>query len=448
MSALAAVTALGALIGAHNLGSKSIWGDEAISIQYARGSLRSLGHVVANTDPNMSLYYFLLHFWVRISGEGAAAVRSLSLVFGVLALPAIYLVGERLFGRWAGVVAAALLAVNAYFVIYEQDARAYTLVTLLVILSSYLFLRLIDRSSWGGHIAYVIVSALAVYSHLFAVFVLLVHAGTLICLRRREVLSSAWVATAAALAVLCTPLLVFVMHAGSGSIAWLPSPTFASVHGLFTSWTGGSHVGLALLVGLGALALVPGERPWRARFAAAWFLVPIVLSLVISTVKTIFGYPYVIVSLPGLLLLAAAGAVRLPRRALAVAAVAAVVALPMPGLRHWYNHSWMEDWRGATEFAFARARPGDALAVVPSTARSPVDYYARRWGKSIPPDIAPAGHVVFRLHGRLWLLLDAPSSEDDPSVRALVRELGPGYRVTSTRKFAQLWVLTVARETA
>src|SRR2546425_3307417 len=119
---------LAAGLGFLRLGAKSGWLDEAESVAHARLGVRSLLHVLDGGDPNMGLYYVLLHFWIRIFGESESAVRGLSVLFGVLAVPAIYLVGARLFGRAAGLVAALLLAVNAFFIQYAQEARSYSLV--------------------------------------------------------------------------------------------------------------------------------------------------------------------------------------------------------------------------------------------------------------------------------------------------------------------------------
>jgi hypothetical protein len=59
----------------------------------------------------MVLYYVLLRGWTGL-GSGELAVRSLSVVAGVAAIPAIYLLGKRLFGPKAGRVAALLLSVH------------------------------------------------------------------------------------------------------------------------------------------------------------------------------------------------------------------------------------------------------------------------------------------------------------------------------------------------
>src|SRR2546423_8067693 len=110
--------------------------------------------------------------WIHL-GHGEAWLRALAAVAGALAIPAIYFLGRELWGRGAGLMAALLLALNAYHIRYSQEARSYSLAALLVILSSYFLVRLLRQPSPGIRWKYSAASALAVYSHFYAVLVLL-----------------------------------------------------------------------------------------------------------------------------------------------------------------------------------------------------------------------------------------------------------------------------------
>src|SRR4029077_921479 len=121
-------------------------------------------------DPNMMLYYVLLHFWSVIAGNSPLALRMPSILFSVAAVPAIYLLGRRLFNQSVGFIAALLLAGNATAIDYAQIIRSYSLVILLVVASSFFFVKLVAlpkaraRDAWP----YIIASVLAVYAHLHA----------------------------------------------------------------------------------------------------------------------------------------------------------------------------------------------------------------------------------------------------------------------------------------
>ena len=120
----------------------------------------------------MSLYYFLLHHWLRF-GSSEGFVRALSVLFAVASIPAIYILGRRLFDSQVGLTAAALLAVNAYHVQFSQDARSYSLMVLLCLFSSWYFLKCLTEPSRRNRAAYILSSALAVYAQFFSLLLVL-----------------------------------------------------------------------------------------------------------------------------------------------------------------------------------------------------------------------------------------------------------------------------------
>src|SRR6266851_9632525 len=52
----------------YRLGSPSIWFDEAFSVELARQPLPLIWHIIWGPEPNMELYYLVLHFWLGLTG--------------------------------------------------------------------------------------------------------------------------------------------------------------------------------------------------------------------------------------------------------------------------------------------------------------------------------------------------------------------------------------------
>src|SRR5713226_4321396 len=52
----------------YRLGVPSIWFDEAFSVELARQPLPLLWHIIFGSEPNMELYYLLLHGWLAVTG--------------------------------------------------------------------------------------------------------------------------------------------------------------------------------------------------------------------------------------------------------------------------------------------------------------------------------------------------------------------------------------------
>jgi mannosyltransferase len=161
---------------------QSLWYDEGFSVYLARMNLSEITTRTAH-DIHPPFYYYLLHFWLLVFGSTEFSLRFLSALFGVLAVPLIYVAGKRLLSEDGGLLAAALTAISPLFLWYSQEARMYTLVTFLCLLSTYLLLRVMDgKGRWAvTGAAYVLVNAVAVYTHFYAFFVLAFHFLFFVC---------------------------------------------------------------------------------------------------------------------------------------------------------------------------------------------------------------------------------------------------------------------------
>jgi mannosyltransferase len=114
------------------------WMDEAITTGIALHPLDKIPHVL-RYDGNPPLYYMLLHLWIRAFGDSVDATHSLSVLFGILTIPAGGWGAWRLFGRRAGVMAAILFAFNAWLTSYAQETRMYELMGLWGVLATTFF---------------------------------------------------------------------------------------------------------------------------------------------------------------------------------------------------------------------------------------------------------------------------------------------------------------------
>jgi 4-amino-4-deoxy-L-arabinose transferase-like glycosyltransferase len=428
-AAAAVVVASG--LGLYHLGSRSLWGDEAFSVTLARKPFGEFWHVVAESQANMSLYYVLLRGWTTL-GDGEAVVRLLSLFAGVLAVGVLYRAAERLFDRRVATLAALLLAVNGFFLRYAQEARSYSLVLLLTTVATVLFLKLEERRAPSLDAAYVAVGALAMYAHFFAAFVL---AGHLLALAIAGRPMRAQLLRLAAVAVLAVPLALFALFRDAGQISHLTRPTPTYVVDTLRMLAGGTGALLALY----ALAVVLAAAGWRRRrdwpmaVAATWAATPVVGSLVISLGKPLWAPRFLIVALPGIVLLVAAGLTRLPLPATAAVGALLLALSSLHVLRT--QGKPQEDFRAATAFVLANEQPGDAAAFYRTSRRIPFEYYARREGAGALPrsllptspygrfdmvrdyrhtwitqaELAAIGDAASR--GRLWLLLSRSENE-------------------------------------
>jgi mannosyltransferase len=395
------LTILAIGVASYRLGSKSLWLDEAISADHARVGLTDLWKVVTDSDPNQGLYYVLLNFWTRLFGYDEAALRSLTVLLGALAVPAMVLLGKRLFGRATGLTAGLLLALSPFLVHYEQTARSYALLVLLVVLSSYFFVCELEQPSRATRVGFVLTSTLAFYTHYLAAFVLVVLPLTLLAVKRRAALTRDWLVTGGAIAILCAPEAVFAVRRGNPP-EWIPSPSLSSLTDLPSELAGGTALSIALLflVCYWVVRAAADRRRWPVGFVAAWFVIPVLLDFAVSKLGTSFFISYyLIIALPAFLLLAANGLVRLPGRATQMGALGLLIIGSGVGISDWYDKPSQEDYRSATRYIMERERPNDGIIYEPSFIRLGVDYYQLLAGNSKPALTGIGVHQP-----RIWLV--------------------------------------------
>lgn len=438
--AAGALLLLALLVNVVHLGSKSMVLDECASAAYARADRIELIHVLVRSDPNMSLYYVLLNFWVRVFGDSEAALRVPSALFGALTVPAFYLLGRRLFGATAGLVAGLLLALNPFMVRYAQTARSYSLLALLITLSSIFFVREIEQPSRSNRIGYVITSGLAFYAHYFAAYVLAAHMLTILAVKRRSALTRTWLGVAAAILLACAPEALIVYHSGGvrEHLGWVPPASVSDVGLILFDFAGRRRLLLVLPLAGGcyALALAWRERrAWPVELVALWLLVPMALSFWASLVQPMFITRYLIICVPALILLGVAGIARLRPPIVAAAVAALLVWSSATGLAAYYAGETPENWRDATRHVLASTVDGDGAVFVPNWAYSPFAYYARQSGVAGPVNLDAQPALKTQ---RIWLVIreaDVKIKLAQPlSVQASLRERG--FQLVEQRAFA------------
>jgi mannosyltransferase len=440
------------------LGLKSFWLDEAVSADYAHGSLRSLWKLASGGDPNMSLYYFVLHFWIKVFGESETAIRSLSALAAVLAVLVLYRLTSRLFDKRVGLLAGFLLAINPYFIDYTRDARAYTLAVLFVVLAADFLVRELEQPALLNRVGYTLSAVLAVYSHYFAAFVLLAQLLTVIAWRRHRVLTRSWLGVAGAVVVLCLPTAWAAHHKGSGPIAWIKPPQLGDIGHFFLLFAGERiwlvPLFLAALLSAAFVAWQAQER-WRYALVASWLFVPVGLSFLLSYLRPMFIDYYLIVALPALIVLVSVGLagnrVRWlkPLLAIILLLIISQSAIKLSGV---YGHDRQENWRAATHYVFEKEQSPDSVVLLPDWVLPAFSYYKRLAGNRAPaalPTFTAAQVLATLPQARLWVLsrtYDLPSYE--PQRQALLQTLKQkGYRLSDRRLFGYIEVELYAPQT-
>jgi mannosyltransferase len=380
----------GALIlRVYHLGARSIWYDESFSAMIAQLRWSQFLLVLWNREANMAFYYFILHFWERF-GSNPVFLRSLSVICSVAAVTLTYLLGARLFDRKTGVVAAWLLAINAYDVRYAQEARSYALVVLLSVLSTWFLARNLQQPSrgWG---AYATTNVLLVYSHFFGGLVIVAQLLSLLLLPRAAVPWRAIGRSFFWFAVFVIPIPLFIIRLGTEALKWIAQPNARQVLDSLAVMAGNG--GRTLLVLSAVTLLIAGFRGWQAWQSSpkvsdrwpyalifAWLIVPIAATLLASYAQPFFVPRFLLFCVPALLLGVAAGVTGLRPSALAVALFLTISFFMIAGTVAAYRRGLDDtdgvgDWPAATSYIFEQAQPGDGIFFLLTLGRVTFEYY-------------------------------------------------------------------------
>jgi 4-amino-4-deoxy-L-arabinose transferase-like glycosyltransferase len=457
------------------LGEQSFSLDEAYRVILARLEWPAFWWFLCHREANMSLYCFLLRIWLSV-GDSEALIRALSVMPALATVLAVYVLGKHLFGLRLGLIGAFLLACNAFHVHYAQDARGYSLLVFLVVLSSLFFLKGIEQPSGRNWIVYILTSVLALYTHFFAALVLAAHAVSLLGLPRRFIPWRKLVLSTLLIGFLALPLLFFVFTRDVGQIAWLSRPGVRDIPGFFSALAGGGgNLLLAAYLLSCLLAFVKagkrgfGSGPhfdaWHFQFVVAWLFVPVILALGISLAKPVFLDRYLIVCLPPFVLLAALGISQIQRRWVLGVALAVLAILALRG--DYFNYERMgryqrfdvENWRDATRFLLSEAKPRDAVLFYHAYGVLPFEYYRSRFqGSTEKPEVVfrpgrallsdvnidpiPDAGFVENLpahYDRVWLVL---YPDNDIVARTPLRlSLAAHYHLVDARRFPGVGML-------
>jgi mannosyltransferase len=434
---LFAIFAVSAYLRFYAIGAKTIWLDEAFSIfMGAKPAAEMLGLVV-EIEKHPPLYYLLLHYWMRLGGDSAGWVRSLSALFGVFTIPLIYLAGKHFAGRTVGLLAALILAVNPLQVAFAQETRVYTLLTFAATFAIWMVARLLTETyastrligtgltallrpnptvrslavdlTWLG---YIFSTAAVLYLHNtgfffpFAVnlfmfgFILYRHFYKTEAGRFQPPSVKNWLIAQFGVVLLWIPWLgPFLSQSQDLEQGfWLPIPTweiiFQTTQSLLiaflppSGWMSYAWIPAVLLAILGFITL-------RRHLPAAillliLFFAPIVGQLLISLRVPIFYIRALIwVPIPFFVLMAA-GFLQLRYRVLIGAAALILVVVNGSAVSNYYRYIEKERWDQAAAFVAQNLEKNDIIIFNAGWVQIPFDYYFRDYMLEVEKFGAPA----------------------------------------------------------
>lgn len=456
---LVGIVLLGAALRLLRLDWQDFWLDEAFSLHVA-----SLPWSAALTtlprDVHPPLFYALLHVWRLALGESAYALRLLSALISILALPAAYVLGRalRLEQSWS-LLAALLLAIAYFPVRFAQETRSFSLLVLLTLLSMLGFVRWLTNRRPATLLLTTLVTTALIYTHYYGFFAPLVQSAWLAWpARSRRAWLWPWLLSLAGVGLAFWPWLSVVrQQAATLSSLTHQAPSALLTVGELLYRFGGRSVLLAALCAL--LICLPWLAPARMRarprlplagLLLLWLIAPVLLPLLFSGLAATFTYRNAIISLPAFWLLVVMGWQQIRSRRGQVALLALVLSLNLPGLFRYYVEPDKEQWRAVATWVAQASQPGDLILFDTGPTRLPFEFAARDMLALLPRETFPnfegdpAAFVrqYARQYPRIWLIATVHGEE---RLAWRLELLAPSYRLQGLMPFTDVMPVLLER---
>jgi len=354
--------------------SDSLWGDEAFSAILSQKPLGEMIKIVAH-DTSPPLYYLIEHYWFKLVGNSEVAIRSLSFLFHLGTVMAVFLLAKFLWDKRTALWAAILGFLNPFLFTYAFEGRMYTLLAFTTTLSFYGYFRAFYGSTTKNikwKLFYALAVAMALYSHHFALFAILVQGVWLLPLLIREVLkprslkkifSLTWpFLLITGLYLPWLPALYYQTMLVKGGF-WLAKPIMINLLELIGKFLIGSQAYPLRTLTLTIVVMLFLWRRWQIKdkvdgILVSWFLLPLVFTWLISQItQSIFFDRYLLFTIPALALLLAS-----QRRTLVSSFILVLLIIIFTALNwNYFTHPHKRPFKAMASYLNQEVKPTDAL---------------------------------------------------------------------------------------
>jgi len=420
-----------------------LWIDEVFTlVDFARLPVGKILTSFPSQNQHM-LYSLSAKAAIAVWGDSAWSLRLPAVLFGVLSIPALFLLARRLTDSWQAMGVSALMTLSYHHIWFSQNGRGYTGVLFFTILSTWLWVEALPQRRWRPWLAYVAAVALGGWIHMTMAFVAAGHGLTylalLVCGRRREagacqlggVSLGRWWLPLAAMALCGTLTLQLyalslpdflrnAFHEGSPRSEW------TSVRWLIAETVRGLGLGYAGATAVLAAAVVPAIG-WGSIFRRHWVAAVAMLAPPVAVCGFMLMQGHnlwprfvffsagaaILATVHGVVVIALQVSRRLaPMRKLlpppvwAAGAIVLMIVISAATIPRNYALP-KQDYTGAREYVEQCVKPSEVVVSVGLAGFMYSRYYAPEW---VHAESAETLASVIRRHPGVWLVYVMPTN--------------------------------------
>lgn len=364
--------------------------DEPFTLFNAQKSVADIIRLTADGEPNPPLFLLMLHFWIKLSGIGVAAVRILPLIFNSLGAGVIFLTGRKFFGVWTALVASGLFLVSNFQFFHAIELRTYSLLTLATAASLYFYLSVLKEPRKICLVTGLVLSDIAlVYTHHFGWLVLLMQFVNLLFeLKNRKAANSVLIAgSITVIAYLPFFIILFRQFVKSSKGTWIQPPDsglqyFYQIYQLLNHK---EVVNAILWILASGIIYTIYHKKWKSvnrdlLIVFVWWFVPFTLMFFVSFKIPVFITRYLLFNSVGLYLFSAAASIELLHHNKYLTPLAAAILIGMMAnrMRILPDDFSYRELRNSTAFVTSNQRKGDIVILYPYWTDTGFAYYTSK----------------------------------------------------------------------
>lgn len=453
------ITFLGGVLRFYNIGTRSLWLDEAITANLAWSSIRDIVLNRASTGIHPPLYFIIIRIWILIFGDSELALRSFSAILSTLSIPFIYLFTNRIFDPGTAIISSLLFAISPFQLYYSQEARMYPLLTFLFVLSLYLLYRWIIgeyKDEKRTLLSIVLINIISLYTHVYSMFLILLQNLYIfgVKLKEKEALKR-WIVYQLIVFIAFLPWIYVIMknrtpevYQGKQNLTLeVIKNSFLEINlgyarSIFARGNLLNYIFLFLLI-LFLFGLLPPYKEKRGFFLVCLYIfVPFSLLILFSLEKSFFSARYLSPFIIGYLILLARGIKRLKFYPIVILVLLVILSIDALAI---YNYNNRLDfisppWRKLVNYIHSNSLDGDVVLITAPQMYRLFIYYDREklpyvtidaFG-NVPVDIYRATYS----YKRVWFIMAGENSSDPKG--KIKAWLDSNYRKTSSIEYYRL----------
>jgi len=249
---------------------RAIWFDERFTLLYT-GSIRD-AMAYCTKDVHPPLYFLLAAVWRMVLPSTEFSLRILSLLFGTASLVGILLAGRAIGGWRTGIAGFLIAALSPYHWLYSTELRPYPVFLAFSAFSIWAFFGVVRSGQLRYFIILAISSILNLYTHYFAVFLLMAQVLVFLAVALRNSVNKVWPPAFRNRQVL-------LGAAALGLVAIAYTPWISALQRIITrSVIEGQAVGVGRRIGPGVTFDLLGRTFYRS---LGWGVVPLCIQLIL-----------------------------------------------------------------------------------------------------------------------------------------------------------------------